>query len=96
MVVTIAGQRLAVRSVATESYVRTLAGHVDARFREQLGSNRVPAYNTAVLAAMGMADELFRERAERRSLVRKVRERTERILRALDGAVEGTEEEEAT
>lgn len=86
MVVTIAGQKLAMKSDAAESYVRTLAAHVDAKLRDLLGGVKLPTYGHAVLAALGIADELFRERAERRSLRRRVRERVERIARALDGA----------
>lgn len=88
IVVSIAGQKISVRTDAAESYVRQLAEHVDTQVKEQLAGSRMPTFGMAVLAALAIADDLFRERAERRSLRRRVRERAERMVRILDAAAE--------
>lgn len=84
--VSIAGHRLAVKSDAAETYVRSLAELVDRKIRGMAGV-KVPTYELAVLAALSIADDLLRERAERRSLTKKIRERSERALRVLDAAM---------
>ncbi len=82
--VTIAGQRYVLKSDADETYVNTLAGFVDARIRDvQRSSKQVATHQVAILAALQIADELFRERRGRAELRRRVREQSRRMLDAL-------------
>jgi cell division protein ZapA len=82
--VTIAGQRYVLKSDADETYVQSLASFVDGRFREvQRSSKQVVTHQVAILAALQIADELFRERRGRAELRRRVRERSQRLLDAV-------------
>jgi cell division protein ZapA len=85
--VTVAGQTLAIRTDARPGYVRELAELVDAKIAEVRSSTRaVSTQAVALLAALNLADELQQLRDSQRELKRRVRERSERILRYLDTA----------
>lgn len=89
MKVLVAGQRLAVRTSAQPAYVEELASFVTAKIEELRASGRsMTTQSLALLAAMNVADELFRLREQQRSLKRQVREKSERILRYIDGEAE--------
>lgn len=61
--VQIFGQTYSVRAGADPSYVERLAAHVDAQMREvSRSSGAVDTLRIAVLAALNIAEELFRER----------------------------------
>ena len=78
---TIAGQRYSLRSDADETYVNSLAGYVDEKIREvQRASKQVATHQVAILTALQIADELFRERRGRAELRRRVREQSRRML----------------
>jgi cell division protein ZapA (FtsZ GTPase activity inhibitor) len=80
-----------VRSDADEGYVETLARHVHERIEEVQSTSRPASMQSlAVLAALNIAGELFRERQRRQSLKAKVRERSSAVLALLDKEVEQT------
>jgi cell division protein ZapA len=82
--VTIAGQRYVLKSDADESYVHSLASYVDDKFREvQRSTKQVATHQVAILAAMQIADALFREKRGRAELRRNVREHSRRMLAAI-------------
>lgn len=81
--VSIAGQRLVVKSAAPDAYIRTLAGYVEGKIREARGDRSAPALSAVALAALNIADDLFRERAGRAALRKKVRERSRRMIELL-------------
>jgi len=84
--VSVAGHRLAVRTSAKPAYVKELASFVTEKIEEAKASGRVvTTQSLALLAAMNIADELYRLREEQRRLKRDVFERSQRILRYLDG-----------
>ena len=87
--VTIAGQRLSLKSDADEGYVQLLADYVDEKIKE-LGPRtaQVASHEVAVLAALRIADDLFRERRGRVELRRRVRAEVKRMLGSLPGSVE--------
>jgi len=88
VVVHIAGQRYVVRSDADEAYVHTLAGYVNDRIMEvQQSSRPVSSQSLAVLAALNIAGDFFRERQLRRDLKRKVREKSRAMVAYLDKEV---------
>jgi cell division protein ZapA len=81
--VEIAGQRLSVRSDEGAAYVQSLADWVDAHLRALAGGKKGPQFNLqrmALLVAMQIADELFREK----DLSERLRARVAHKLDALE------------
>ena len=74
VVVSIAGQEYTMVAVEDESYVRKVAGHVDGQVREVMDQGRLSLADGAVLAAMNIADQYFREQAASENLRRQVKE----------------------
>lgn len=72
----IAGQRYVVRSDADESYVQSLARSVDTRVNALKGSRMIATQADVVLAALQLADELHRQKEQKRQ----IRERSQRLL----------------
>ncbi len=85
IVVTIAGQKYTIRSDADERYVHSIAGQVDRKIKE-IGRSTKSAntQSLAILAAMQFADDLAREKDERATLRRQVREKSKTIRSYLD------------
>jgi cell division protein ZapA len=83
--VEIHGQRYAVRSDLDPEYIAQLALYFDEKMR--LASTEIQSGDSlcvAVIAALNVADELFRARADGDGLGDLVRARTEAIERLLD------------
>ncbi len=82
--VTIAGQRYVLKSDADEKYVQSLADFVDDKIREvQKASKQVATHQVAILAALQIADSLFREKRGRAELRRRVKESSRRMLEVI-------------
>jgi cell division protein ZapA len=82
--VEIAGQVLSIRSDEGPEYVHELADYVDAHLREIGGTRRTYSLQrVALLVAMQIADELFREK----DLRRRYQARVEARLEALEAAL---------
>lgn len=83
--VTIMGQRLQIRSDSDDQYVEEVAAFVDKKVKEVLSKTKsVASAQVAILAAMNIADELFRYRrlnGEKRALVAK---KIESIIEHID------------
>lgn len=82
--VEIAGQKLSIRSDEGPQYVQELADYVDSQMRQLV--DRRSTFNlqrVALLVAIQLADELFREK----DLHRKFRQRVAAKLEALDVAL---------
>jgi cell division protein ZapA len=83
--VEIAGQRLSIRSDEGADYVQELADYVDGHLRQLVPGGRT-GYNlqrVALLVAIQLADELFREK----DLHRQFRQRVGARLEALEAAL---------
>jgi len=77
-----------------ELYVSRLAEFVDQRMREIQGqSSTVDSYKLAVMAAMNIADELFRAQDSGDSSSRKVSHRADKWIKLLDQALQPAEPE---
>jgi cell division protein ZapA (FtsZ GTPase activity inhibitor) len=86
--VTIAGQRLTIKSDADESYVHELASAVDDRISAlQKGARSQSLQAIALLGALQLADELARERGRRSELRKRVREKSRALRSWLDREV---------
>lgn len=87
--VEIHGQRYAVRSDLDQAYIAELATYVDQKMRlaaEELSS--ADSLRIAVIAALNLADELHRSRADG-ALEGRVLEKTEAIERLVDAVLSG-------
>lgn len=84
--VEIAGQQLSIRSDEGPEYVQELADYVDAHVRALAGDKRssFSLQRVALLVAMEIADELFREK----DLSERYRRRVENKLAALRAAID--------
>ncbi|OUQ78638.1 cell division protein ZapA [Flavonifractor sp. An100] len=80
VVVTIADREYTMVAVEDEAYVRKCADHVDAQLRELSGA-RISQADAAVLAAMNIADEYFREQEAAENLRRQIKEGLEEASR---------------
>ena len=91
--VEIAGQVLSIRSDEGPEYVQELADYVDAHLRELGGGRRsFSLQRVALLVAMQIADELFREK----DLRQRYRAKVDARLQALEAALAAHEAELAT
>ncbi len=83
--VEIFGQRYPIRSELDAEYVQRLASYVDGKIRA--AGESAPSgdpVRVAVLAALNIADELFRQLESSRASAGSVAERTEELERLLD------------
>ncbi len=87
--VQIAGQNLSIRSDEGPEYVQELADYVDAHLRELTDGRRsFSLQRAALLVAMQIADDLFREK----DLHERFRGRVEARLQSLESALEEHEQ----
>ncbi len=85
--VEIAGQRLSIRSDEGPQYVQELADYVDAQLQRLTQGKRASAPNVqriALLVAIQLADELFRERDLHRRFRAHVGDKLAALRRALE------------
>jgi cell division protein ZapA len=79
------GQRFTVVSDNDEAKVRDIVAFVNRRLEEiRESSKRIQTDQIALLAALNIAEELFEERQKNRSLRRKVRDRSMKLLNSID------------
>ncbi|HVP35461.1 MAG TPA: cell division protein ZapA [Terriglobales bacterium] len=83
--VNIYGQEYPIRSDADATYVQQIAEYVDRKMKEV--AEKVPARihsQLAVLTALNIADELFKERADKEKKLSEVEEKTQSLIEWLD------------
>ncbi len=79
------GRRFTVRSDDDDEYIQSLVGFVNDKLTEiREATGRIDADSIALLAALDIADALFRERREGKALRRQVKERSHRLLESLE------------
>ena len=87
--VEIFGQTYTVRAGADAGYVESLAAYVDAQMREvSQNAGAVDSVRIAVLAALNIADEYFRLRAQEGESERRAQAKAEVLARALATALD--------
>ena len=87
--VEIFGQTYAVRGGADPGHVEKLAAFVDSQMQEvSRSSGAVDSVRIAVLAALNIADELFRARGQADAVLQKATRRVEGIARELSAALD--------
>jgi cell division protein ZapA len=83
--VQIGGQRFALRGDQDERMTRELAAYVDGRMKElQKQTRTADTQSLAVLAALQITEELFKERRAREDLKKRVRERSNALLHLVE------------
>ncbi len=79
--VEIFGQKYSLKGGADAEYIRELAGLVDARMKEvQQGTGTSDGFRIAILAALNLADELYRIRSHQKNLQRTTDGALQRLL----------------
>ena len=87
--VVIHGQRYPVRSALQATYVAELAAYVDEKIRVAADENQTnDSLRVAVLAALNLADEVFRYRQDRVANAGAIASRAGEIERLVDAALE--------
>jgi cell division protein ZapA len=67
--VSIVGEEYTIRSDATPEHTKAVAAYLDREIRKVLGANSlIETHKAAILAAMQITDELFRERTTARDI----------------------------
>jgi cell division protein ZapA len=88
--VEIHGQRYAVRSDLDQAYIAELAAYLDQKMRlaaDELSS--ADSLRVAIIAALNLADELFRARADGVGVEGRVLEKAAEIERLVDAVLSG-------
>ena len=90
--VSIVGEEYAIRSDATPEHTRAVAAYLDREIRKVLGANALmETHKAAILAAMQITDELFRERTTTRLIEDEVRSLGNEVRRMLPPGKRGEE-----
>jgi cell division protein ZapA len=83
--VQIAGQRFALRGDDDERAMRDMAAYVDSRMKElQKQTRTADTQSLAVLAALQITEELFKERRALADLKKRIRERSGALLHLVE------------
>ncbi len=83
--VNIGGHRYTLRSDEEERVVREMAAHVDRHLRElQKQTRAADTQSLAILTALQITEELWKERREHAELRRKVREKGRALLQFIE------------
>ena len=85
VMVSIFGEDYPIKGGADNQYTKKIAGYVDRKMKEVAERLPNPVYNkVAVLAAMNITDELFKEKIDRENKLSQVEERAQTLLKWLD------------
>lgn len=82
--VSILGTKYSVVSDRDEPYVQDLARYLDERLAGFIHGRSAPLLQSVILAALNIADELFRERELRRERLAAIETRLRRLIASLD------------
>jgi cell division protein ZapA len=87
--VNIFGEDYPIKGDADSDYIREVAGYVDQKMKEvsERLSNKLPL-RVAVLAAMSITDELFKERGDKEKTLLGIEERSQSLLERLDSKID--------
>ena len=83
------GQKLALRPIEDESYAHELARYVEGQMQTiAQGATTTTPLKVAILAAMNIADQLFRQERRRQAGEAEVERRAEGLLECIDSHLE--------
>lgn len=87
--VDVCGQKLALRPIEDESYAHELARYVEGQMQViSQGAISTTPLKVAILAAMNIADQLFRQERRRQAGEAEVARRAEGLLECIDSHLE--------
>ena len=90
--VQIFGHTYTIKGEADQEYILGVAAYVDRKMREVTEKLPVASLSkVAILASLNIADELFKERAQRHHHDEQFNQRAERLTAALDELIESAE-----
>jgi cell division protein ZapA len=79
--VTICNAHYTVRTDADEAYIQAIARYVNTRIEEvQDKTKSVSTINVIILAALNIADELFREKEKNRKYAKQIEDRSRHLI----------------
>lgn len=81
----ILGQRYTIKGDAPEEHIRKLAAYVDSKLKEvHNASPNITPVKASILAALNIADELFKLRNEQDEMTKYIEEKTQRLTALFD------------
>lgn len=72
--VNVAGQEYTLVAAEDDSYIRRVAAHVDAQVRQVMDGGKISIADSAMLAALNIADQYFKEVEAAENLRRQLKE----------------------
>jgi cell division protein ZapA len=81
----ILGQKYTIKGDAPEEYIREIASFVDKKLKEVHNSiPNITPVKASILAALDIADELFKLRSEQEVMTKTIEEKAERLASLFD------------
>jgi cell division protein ZapA len=81
----ILGQRYTIKGDAPEEHIRKLASYVDNKLKEVYNSSpNISPVKASILAALDIADELFRLKNEQEEMTKYIEEKTDTLTALFD------------
>jgi cell division protein ZapA len=81
----ILGQKYTIKGDAPEEYIRELASFVDRKLKEvHASSPNITPVKASILAALDIADELYKLRKEQEEMTKHIAEKTETLVSLFD------------
>jgi cell division protein ZapA len=81
----ILGQKYTIKGDAPEEYIREIASYVDKKLKEVHNSiPNITPVKASILAALDIADELFKLRNEQEVMTKTIEEKAERLASLFD------------
>jgi cell division protein ZapA len=81
----ILGQKYTIKGDAPEEYIREIASFVDRKLKEVHNSiPNITPVKASILAALDIADELFKLRSEQEVMTKTIEEKAERLASLFD------------
>lgn len=81
----ILGQKYTIKGDAPEEYIQELAGYVTAKIKEVSdNSPTITPLKASILAAINIADELHKLKAEQENIAKSIEEKTVALTRLFD------------
>ena len=87
--VNIFGHDYTVKTDADSEYIQKIASYVDEKMDEIVRNTKtVSTLNVAILAALNIADDFFKEVRKREELISEVEHRSEELVKTIDSQLE--------
>lgn len=85
--VTILGRKISLRADGNEDYVREVAQYVDEKMEEAQKASKSSSINVAILAAMNIADDFFKEVGQRKQTYAQVEQQCIDLINYIDSKI---------